>query len=236
MKVVWETMSDAQNDYMRVMYDEKTKPLSTYPIHLATHLVKLFGLESNKHLLDVGCGRGELLVGFQAAGLKVAGADISDVAKKLLPNLDLRIVDLERNGLPFPDDSFDIVFSKSVVEHLTQPATYLQQVFRVLRPGGLLITMTPSWEHQFRIFYADYTHCRPFTRESLTAIQMAGSFVDVHTRYFRQLPSVWRIPALVAATEIVRVSLPQFLSKYSKWIRFSKEIMLLSSARKPFTH
>jgi SAM-dependent methyltransferase len=46
--------------------------------------------------------------------------------------------------LPFPPDSFDIVISRSVVEHLEDPRLVFREFFRVLRPGGTVVVVTPN--------------------------------------------------------------------------------------------
>jgi SAM-dependent methyltransferase len=46
--------------------------------------------------------------------------------------------------LPFGDDSFDVVTSNMVFEHLKDPETQLREIFRILRPGGLLLFHTPN--------------------------------------------------------------------------------------------
>ena len=50
--------------------------------------------------------------------------------------------------------------------------------------------------------------------------------------YFRQLPFLWEYPSFTMLAEITRLLLPESMKPYSKWIRFSKEIMLLSVAKK----
>ena len=70
--------------------------------------------------------------------------------------------------------------------------------------------------------------------DSLRDIQLIHGFKSVEVEYFRQLPSTWaknNFPAFILA-EFSRLLVPPKLKKHSKWIRFSKEIMLLSSAKK----
>ena len=85
----------------------------------------------------------------------------------------------------------------------------------------------------FRYFYEDYSHRTPFTLESLNYIQKTSGFKNIQTFNFRQLPITWNLRFFIVLTEITRIFLPDFLGKKLKWVRFSKEIMLLSKAEKP---
>ena len=73
-------------------------------------------------------------------GINVKGADISDEALSYVDDIDIKICDLEANGLPYDNDSFDIIYSKSFIEHLSKPEIFLNEAYRVLKKGGLLLT------------------------------------------------------------------------------------------------
>ena len=146
-----------QRDYVAVVYNEQERPFTTYPDQLARYLVSRYGIDPGHRLLDIGCGRGEFLRGFMDCGLQGYGVDRSRAAAQLCPEAELRTTDLESAPLPFNDDSFDIVFSKSVIEHFYFPERLIQEVYRVLKPGGLVITMCPDWEFNIRIYFEDYT-------------------------------------------------------------------------------
>ena len=74
---------------------------------------------------------------------------------------------------------------------------------------------------------------------SLKDIQAINGFNDIEVEFFRQLPFLWHRKKFIIFAEMTRLLLPDFLytiesnSSLNKWIRFSKEIMLLASARKP---
>jgi hypothetical protein len=68
----------------------------------------------------------------------------------------------------------------------------------------------------------------------LRDIQVIHGFENVCVERFRQLPVLWGVGgAFLPVAELTRILVPGWLRKYSKWVRFSKEIMLLSSATKP---
>ena len=183
--------------------------------------------------MDIGCGRGEFLNGFMRCGLHGYGVDRSFAAATLCPDAELLNADLENEALPFDDDFFDVVFSKSVIEHFYYPEQLMQDIYRVLKPGGLVITICPDWEFNVRIYFEDYTHRTPFMLSSLRDIQLIHGFDNVRCERFRQLPILWKHPWLLSLAELTRWVAPRFLKPHSKFVRFSKEIMLLSSSNKP---
>lgn len=155
--------------------------------------------------------------------------------RKYCPEAELRNSDIENDGIPYPDNYFDVVYSKSVIEHFHYPERLIKEMYRVLKPGGLAITLCPAWEYNYRIYFEDYSHRTPFMFESLRDIQIIHGFEGVKVEFFRQLPSTWYGMSAMAVplAEITRLLVPSLVKKRSKWVRFSKELMLLSSSRKP---
>lgn len=105
-------------------------------------------------VLDCGCGPGTITVGLAEAVAPgaVVGVDLEPsqvelaaalAAERRLGNLTVRPASVYR--LPFPDDSFDVVFSHALFEHLREPAAALQEIRRVLRPGGIAALASPDW-------------------------------------------------------------------------------------------
>ena len=188
-------------------------------------------MNSNMKLLEVGCGRGEFLNGFVNCGLRGFGVDMFPNALIKFPNANIKTANLEKDKLPYPSNSFDVVFSKSVIEHFYYPEKIIQEMHRVLRPGGLVITMCPDWKYNYKIYFEDYTHRTPFTELSLKDIHLIHGFSKVNVNKFRQLPILWKYHFLNVFAEITRIICPNFFKRF-KWVKFSKEIMLLASAYK----
>lgn len=229
-------------EYLGVTYSEERAPRGGYPLLLAGWLDRNVFRGAGR-LLDLGCGRGEHLAAFSDLGYEVAGTDLAPQTAALASEFTVAVADLEREPLPFPPGSFDHAFSKSVIEHMHQPLALLERAHDALRPGGTFVVMTPAWEFNHKgPFYIDHTHVTPFTRPSLAdALTLAG-FEQVHVGYFRQLPFLWRLPWLrplvrgVAALPLPYrpwASAPWWPDGVNKVIRFSKEVMLIGTARKP---
>lgn len=68
-----------------------------------------------------------------------------------------RAVVLVGTGLPFADAEFDVVFSRYVLEHVSNPSKFLSEVYRVLKPGGSFVFLTPNKWH----YAAIASRCTP---------------------------------------------------------------------------
>jgi SAM-dependent methyltransferase len=226
--------------YLDVAYDEEIKPLGNYP-NLLTKWIANHVFIKQGRILDVGSGRGEHLNGFYELGYGVAGLDICQAAVDSCPDFDVRVADLAHEPLPYQADSFDYVFSKSVIEHTLQPAVMFEKIKEALKPGGKAVIMTPSWIHTYKIFYMEYTHVKPFTRQSLHDAMKIAGFENVEVDYFYQLPFLWEHPWLkpfiktlgcipLPYKPVNNVPWPEGLNKL---IRFSQDVMLIGIGEKP---
>jgi 2-polyprenyl-3-methyl-5-hydroxy-6-metoxy-1,4-benzoquinol methylase len=102
-------------------------------------------------LLDVGCGSGVLLERMRGLGWEVEGVDVdaSAVENARRKGLNVQLGDLE--GSQFPDGSFDVVTMSHVIEHVEDPPRLVRECYRILKPSGRLIVLTPnaeSWGHR----------------------------------------------------------------------------------------
>ncbi|MBT2368180.1 class I SAM-dependent methyltransferase [Streptomyces sp. ISL-10] len=99
-------------------------------------------------IVDVGCGDGSAAATAAPilAGHRIVGVDWSqDALRRARPRL-AHVVrgELDRGGLPFADGCADAVLFSEVVEHLVDPDRALDEVRRILRPGGHLMLSTPN--------------------------------------------------------------------------------------------
>ncbi len=101
-------------------------------------------MRADSQLLDVGCGTGEFLsrLAMQYPGAALAGIDpvpaMLEIAQGKLPG-QVQLREGYANALPWPDGSFDIVASCNMFHYITHPIPALQEMERVLRPGGTLV-------------------------------------------------------------------------------------------------
>ncbi|HLM23680.1 MAG TPA: class I SAM-dependent methyltransferase, partial [Pyrinomonadaceae bacterium] len=97
----------------------------------------------NNRLLDIGCGAGNLLLAARKNGWEGQGLDVSPGAVKHVRGLGFEVFQGELQQARFPSQHFDVITAAELVEHLFEPRLVLQEVARLLRPGGLFWTTTP---------------------------------------------------------------------------------------------
>ncbi|MFA6078152.1 MAG: class I SAM-dependent methyltransferase [Candidatus Omnitrophota bacterium] len=224
-----------KKDYISVVYDQKRTPVTGYPVQLASYLVNRFGINKNAKLLEIGCGRGDFLGAFCGLGLECYGVDISDHCSKSNPALKVACLDVSKDDLPYADNTFDVVYHKSVLEHINNPDHLMKETSRVLKRGGRIIILTPDWVSQMKVFYEDFTHSRPYDRTSLQDLLKIYGFLEARTELFCQLPVLWKYPALNIFGKTLRLILDtpraRALTKLTgiKFFRWSVELMVLGT-------
>ncbi|GGE40318.1 hypothetical protein GCM10007276_17050 [Agaricicola taiwanensis] len=174
----------------------------------------LAGLNAGQSLLDLGTADGALVKVAQSRGLYAVGLDVTDG------------INFETDRLPHDDDTFDTVTGVSLIEHLRSPNVMLNEIMRVLKPGGAAIFVTPNWRFSYRIFFNDPTHVHPYTDASMRFLLTGAGFdrVTVVPWLVCKPAWMWTIPL---AFELARVipfrwsqnpMIPEFLKGQSKSI------------------
>lgn len=151
----------------------------TNSTHLPTGINRIIGTlfetgwQRDGKVLDCGCGEGEvgsfLLRRLQTDS--VLGIDISQDKLKLADTLGIKTVcaDFDRNrNLPFKDSSFDLVFCNHVLEHMIDPDHLLEEIYRILKSGAMLVLATPNlaaWYNRIILLLGFQPH---FTEVSLS--------------------------------------------------------------------
>ena len=112
------------------------------------HSVAQFTRYRGKKILEIGVGAGTDHLQWARAGAQCFGVDLTDAAIEItrehlrLHGLESRLqrVNAEQ-GLPFDEGSFDVVYSWGVIHHAEHPKNIVEEIRRVLKPGGLFIGM-----------------------------------------------------------------------------------------------
>jgi SAM-dependent methyltransferase len=229
--------------YLETHYIKNEYSETAYPQKLCDYMVEAFIRPHfkevhGKTILDVGSGKGNHLVAFARRGLTAYGLDKTKEKNEALAQFDIRECDLEKEPFPYETDSLDVVFSKSVIEHVVNADNFLSEMRRVLKPNGLAILMCPDWATQAHMYWDDYTHVKPWTRKGLQNALKIHGFREIHSTLFRQLPLLWKYPKLEVLSDLIALCPESWKwrdaeeSQHREWIRFSKEKMLLATAVK----
>ncbi len=139
------------NDEIRPWYHEGIDP------HIREQILRVCGMtpERDDHdlaILDLGCGAGRYARMFNehmsTDGI-VIGIDIDAIGLRTTRDKGVTCIQVDPNwsALPFNSNSFDIVFSSNVIEHIPRPLylSLLNEVERVLKPGGIFAVGAPNY-------------------------------------------------------------------------------------------
>lgn len=116
-------------------------------------VIELLQAEPRGNLLDVGAGDGTLAERLRHEGFDVTAIDL--FTADFLPN-DIEIKSANLNeGIPFSDGQFQVLVTTEVIEHLENPWSFVRELYRVTKPGGLVILSTPNLGSVYaRMWYA----------------------------------------------------------------------------------
>lgn len=158
--------SSFRDDYLYRRFEDAARGSRDQIRESMRDLVPL--LEGHAPLLDVGCGRGELLALCREAGIEARGIDVNErsVAELANEGYDVAVGAVPAALEPVPDGSLGAVYASHVVEHLpTSPfIALLTESYRVLRDGGVLVIETPNAQSLMMSgveFWKDPSHLAP---------------------------------------------------------------------------
>jgi 2-polyprenyl-3-methyl-5-hydroxy-6-metoxy-1,4-benzoquinol methylase len=103
-------------------------------------------LRKHNNILEIGSGKGSMLSYLIGEGYSVRGVEMEQeyIENSKILYGDLPIQKVENELLPFPQDSFDVVLSFDVFEHIPDSDNHLREVSRVLKPKGYYLLQTPN--------------------------------------------------------------------------------------------
>ena len=103
-------------------------------------------LRPGMNVLSVGCGPGVILQAvcsrqssIHGTGIDISAARVQQAIEKHSPNTRLKFVQADTHAMPFPSDSFDLVYSRMLFEYLAEKDRAMAEIVRVCRPGGMVL-------------------------------------------------------------------------------------------------
>jgi 2-polyprenyl-3-methyl-5-hydroxy-6-metoxy-1,4-benzoquinol methylase len=173
-------------------------------------------------ILDIGCGNGRFLSVAKEAGWNTLGIEISaDMAEIARRDYGLEVIEGGFLDLELPAECFDVVTMWGVLEHLHHPKGALNKVYKLLRPGGLFVVLTPNVDStQFRLFGPNWSlldvprHLYQFSRTTLRRIVEDAGFKQVWGRYYAPEHDLGN---LITSLEITLFGEGRCLRSYRRW-------------------
>ncbi|AEG61042.1 class I SAM-dependent methyltransferase [Desulforamulus ruminis] len=163
---------------------------------IISKLLNLY-LSPDMKILDAGCGAGGNMVFLEKYG-SVMGIDISPEMVEHCKKIGLMARRESVTRLSFEDQSFDLVLCLDVLEHLENDQKALEELKRVLRPGGLLLITVPSFSWLWGRHDELNQHYRRYDSGELQQILQSAGFQVERSTYFNffLLPPVWLVRKL----------------------------------------
>ncbi len=162
--------------------------------HIVTSWARGAGLT-----LDAGCGSSVIIQSLNNA----VALDYNFAKTRYLHRLQIPAVRGSAFALPFEDETFDCVISSQVIEHIAREQVLFDEMWRVLRPGGMLIIGTPDYATwQWRTIEPIYgmlmpwayrdEHISHYTRQDLSGLLERMGFIHEETAYIAHAELIMR--------------------------------------------
>ncbi len=150
-------------------------------------------------LLDIGCGDGGFLHRMKDRGWSVAGLDFDHRAARAAEEkygIEVKVCRLEDMGCP--DNSFDAITMNHVIEHVFDPVATLREVCRILKPGGMVVAVTPNADSMgLRIYGPNWRglepprHIQIFSPQALETAACKAGLVSVQV--YSSAANAWTV-------------------------------------------
>lgn len=160
---------------------------------------------AGKKVLEIGCGIGAFAKILDERGFEVQATDISGFiikkAKKNLPEIDFRILDIEKDTKV--NNKYDYIFAFEVLEHLKQPQKALVNCRNMLKRDGTLIFSTP---YPTKSTLADPFHINVNLPEFWLSIGKKLKFKSAEVKYASFIPYLYRLHSFFSRAIPLRIN------------------------------
>jgi ubiquinone/menaquinone biosynthesis C-methylase UbiE len=152
--------------------------------HIERYRFALQNLDAGQRVLDVACGAGYGTALLSEKGCEAVGVDNDEQLLCDAGNLYKNKIFINADALylPFANDAFDAVLSFETIEHIRDNKKFLDEIYRVLRPGGIFICSTPNIRYTKHPVY----HVKEYTPEEFYGmIEERFSGAEKYCQYFK---------------------------------------------------
>jgi SAM-dependent methyltransferase len=145
-------------------------------------------------ILDVACSVGHFIA-VKPDIIEGIDKDEDSLGKARERGFKVQRIDIDAGEMStLPADHYEGVMASQIIEHLQYPFEFMQEIHRVLKPGGLAVILTPNIPHMLPHFWDDHTHKHPFTGRALNMIARDAGFSEIKVQEdFRTMPLLGRL-------------------------------------------
>jgi len=162
--VIDASQFDASADAEHSFHSQPDLPTFTHITEEAIMIRLMFGQKTPLKVYDFGMGDGTWLKIMSAYGMESHGYDVSAYSETVANRCGIGFAPLSE----YPDNSFDVIASREVFEHLVDPLSFAKLIAKKLKPGGLCILATPHKQNiretLQRLKAGDFTESKDFDR------------------------------------------------------------------------
>ncbi len=179
-------------NYNQLSFDyflqKRKRVIDFFPNRYSRELAVLTKAHAKGRLLDVGCATGSFLVAARQDGYAdVTGIDIAEPSVHFAQEMGLNAVHGDFSREVFDAGSFDVVTMWATLEHLPSPSRFVEEAFRILKPGGVLAVSVPNYRSlstrllgpKYR--YIGLAHLNYFSAQTLKLLLARVGFETLRT-------------------------------------------------------
>jgi SAM-dependent methyltransferase len=172
------------------------------------------GLPPGARILDAGCGSGRNMVELARHG-DVTGVELSGTSVALARAREVgEVLEGSLMDMPFAPDSFDLAVCLDVIEHLEDDRGALQELRRVLAPGGVLLVTVPAYPWLWSGHDEINHHHRRYNRSTLLATAEQAGWHCTRSGYFNSL----LLPVAITLRALERLHTKATESSLDLWV------------------
>jgi 2-polyprenyl-3-methyl-5-hydroxy-6-metoxy-1,4-benzoquinol methylase len=178
------TAEQLENHYKGYGRNDYLSPITIKRYH---EILDAFeSVRKTNRILDVGCGIGYFLDVAKSRGWEVYGTEYTDSAVKICESKGITMHGGPLNPQNYPLESFDVITSFEVIEHINTPNEELGRIFSLLRKGGYFYVTTPNFNSLLRYYLGPKynvigwpEHLSYYTPKTLTTLMLDHGFKKV---------------------------------------------------------
>ena len=215
----------SHTDHKRSLFEKVYHLVKSYALRKKVGLITKLN-DGSGAVLDIGAGTGDFLSKAKKEGWTVSGVEPNEQAKQLAQQKEVL---LHTNTDNFEDHSFDIITLWHVLEHVPDLQHQIQEIKRLLKPGGYVIVAVPNFKSYdatyYKSFWAAFDVPRHLWHFSKNAIQRL--FAEQELNLTQILPMHFDAYYVSLLSEKYKTSKMNFLSAF--WIGFRSNIKAIRS-------